>query len=111
MHVCLNLAIPCNISEIVDPANGSVSIIGLNAIYTCNTGYTLNGSMIKTCGNDKKWSLETPICESEPLYISFRLIFHYIILLLIIINNIYCICIIIYTVIFRLVAHACLVAL
>ena len=79
--VCYNnmyLAIPCNISEIMNPVNGNVSIDGLTATYTCNTGYILNGTEKRICGNDTKWSpLDTPICESKSLYISFCLIFHY----------------------------------
>ena len=59
----LNLVIVCNTSEILDPANGNVSSDGLTATYTCNTGYILNGPMIRICGGDGRWSLDTPTCD------------------------------------------------
>ena len=60
-------AISCSITdtEIAPPANGRVSIDGLTYTYTCNPGYTLNGSMTRTCGDDGTWSSTAPTCESK----------------------------------------------
>ncbi len=33
------------------------------AIYTCVTGYTLNGGSTRTCGSDGVWSGLAPVCQ------------------------------------------------
>ena len=68
MHVILNTAaIPCSITnpEIWPPANGRISFDGLTVTYTCNTNYTLNGPITRTCGDNGKWSLTAPTCEGK----------------------------------------------
>ncbi len=50
---------------IAPPANGRVLIDGLTVTYTCNPGYTLNGSVTRTCEDDGTWSLTAPTCESK----------------------------------------------
>ena len=35
------------------------------ATYTCNTGYTLNGGSIRTCGSDEMWSGLASTCRGE----------------------------------------------
>ena len=37
---------------------------GSTAMYSCNTGYTLNGINTVTCENGM-WSPDAPICESR----------------------------------------------
>ena len=34
------------------------------AVYTCNTGYVLNGNITRTCQEDTNWSGSEPTCES-----------------------------------------------
>ena len=62
-------AVNCNISEIVGPAKGRVSVEGVNAIYTCDTGYTLVGRRIRACNSSGNWEATTPTCQSEPVII------------------------------------------
>ncbi len=72
MHVILNTAaIPCSITEpeIGNPVNGRVSFDSLTVTYTCNTGYTLNGPMTRTCGENGTWSSTAPICEGKLIVI------------------------------------------
>ena len=35
------------------------------AIYSCDTGYTLNGGSTRTCQSDRTWSGSAPTCEGE----------------------------------------------
>ena len=47
----------------VDTSNGTT--FESTATYTCDTGYTLSGSQIRTCGADKSWDLSAPGCERK----------------------------------------------
>ena len=42
--------------------NGQVREEGLEAIYTCNLGYSLVGDSIRSCLSNKTWSSSAPIC-------------------------------------------------
>ncbi len=35
------------------------------ATFTCDTGYTLNGGITRTCGSDGVWSGSTPVCQRK----------------------------------------------
>ena len=77
MHVILNTAaIQCSITdpEIGPPANGRLLFDGLTVTYTCNTGYTLNGSITRTCGENRTWSSTTPTCDGKIIFIHSSLI-------------------------------------
>ena len=54
-----------------DPANGNVNLSGdtlrQTAEYTCNTGFSLVGDSILTCGPDGQWSGNPPVCEGKHL--------------------------------------------
>ena len=49
----------CQCDVLQDPDNGQVSNA---AIYSCNEGYNLTGSSIRTCGFDGTWSGTAPTC-------------------------------------------------
>ena len=60
------LVVDCG--PLTNPDNGQVSTssgttFGSRATYTCDTGYTLSGSQIRTCGADGVWTLITPVCD------------------------------------------------
>ena len=48
---------------VTNPANGRVSIEGVTATYTCDTGYSLVGSRTRTCGPSGNWSTAAPTCQ------------------------------------------------
>ena len=48
--------------------NGAVDTSGgtnykCTAVYTCNTGYVLNGMVARTCQEDGMWSGSEPTCD------------------------------------------------
>ena len=50
--------------------NGAVDTSGgtnykCTAVYTCNTGYALNGNITRTCQEDGMWSGSEPTCDGE----------------------------------------------
>ena len=50
--------------------NGAVDTSGgtnykCTAVYTCDTGYVLNGNITRTCQEDANWSGSEPTCEGE----------------------------------------------
>ena len=61
------LAITC--PDLENPANGAVTGNGMNpgdtATYTCISGYELVGADTLTCGSDRIWSPEPPVCTRE----------------------------------------------
>ena len=44
---------------------GSNFTVGANVSYSCNGGYTLVGSAIRTCQSDGLWSGELVICVDK----------------------------------------------
>ena len=65
---------PTTCPDLTVPANGMISYnmgtanlrpVDTVATYTCNTGYTLTGDSISTCGSDGVWSSDAPVCQSE----------------------------------------------
>ncbi len=71
--------IECDV--LTDPANGQVNIssgtiFGSTATYSCNNGYTLSGSVSRTCGASGFWSGSEPTCEgiARPIIINIILI-------------------------------------
>ena len=35
------------------------------AVYTCDTGYVLNGNITRTCQEDTNWSGSEPTCDGK----------------------------------------------
>lgn len=58
-----------NCGELQDPDFGSVAFTTTtfrsNATYTCDDGYLLNGTALRTCQADRNWSEEEPSCQRE----------------------------------------------
>ena len=52
-----------------NPVNGQVEFndarVGSVANYSCNVGYTLNGTSTRTCEADGEWSGDPPTCDRE----------------------------------------------
>ena len=59
--------------ELSAPANGIVSVTGQRsgdtATYTCNSGYDLVGSEVRTCQPSGMWSGFEPSCAGKRLKI------------------------------------------
>ena len=59
---CLNLT---------NPANGRVTVTTISfngvATYSCNTGYTLSGSVTRACLSSGAWSGSVPTCNASKL--------------------------------------------
>ena len=55
--------------NITTPDNGSVVVSGYSesstATFSCDEGYSLNGSEILHCGSDGQWSQDEPTCEGR----------------------------------------------
>jgi CUB/sushi domain-containing protein len=55
-----------NCPALTSPANGSVSVPdaspGSTAVYYCDPGYNLSGSMTRTCQPDGTWNVPEPSC-------------------------------------------------
>jgi len=52
---------------VTKPVFGQVSVVsqtsyGHNATFSCNTGYSLQGSEIRACGSNGQWSGTQPTC-------------------------------------------------
>ena len=70
VHMYLYVGISCGQPD--SPSNGQVNTSagtssGDVARYSCNTGYTLNGTAERTCQANREWSGSVPTCESEIL--------------------------------------------
>ena len=50
------------------PENGAVVYrsvqVGSVAVYSCNDGYVLSGSALRTCEGDGSWSGQAPVCNT-----------------------------------------------
>ena len=59
------VGVDCGLLE--PPPNGQVvtmgTTLGSRAMYTCNVGYTLLGSVTRVCGADRLWSGSEPTCS------------------------------------------------
>ena len=71
-YTCLavdpQLVVDCG--SLPGPTNGAVSTSsGTNendtAIYSCETGYNLNGEIIRTCEDDGQWAPDEPTCDRK----------------------------------------------
>ena len=64
MYHAFSAAIEC--PELRDIANGAVTVIsrtvGSRAVYSCVSGYTLEGDRFRECQADGQWSGEEPVC-------------------------------------------------
>ena len=54
--------------SLTGPANGQVDLtsgttFGLNATYSCNTGYNLVGVITRTCQATGEWPNSAPTCQ------------------------------------------------
>ena len=72
MHLVLFLLIPAvGCGDPGTPANGqrSLSSTTYNSVvtYTCDVGYTLQGSNSRTCQSDGQWSGSVPQCNGTCL--------------------------------------------
>ncbi len=78
VHVPVAIIIEIACSDLPSLVNGNIDYSGAEspgsrpvdtvATYTCNSGYTLNGSSTRTCrsdGNDIVWSRSAPICQRK----------------------------------------------
>ena len=63
---CSDLTVPAN--GMISYNMGTVSLRPVNTVatYTCDPGYTLNGSTsTRTCGSDGLWSGSAPTCQRK----------------------------------------------
>ena len=63
----LNLLV-VNCGPLSNIPNGAVDTSGgtnykCTAVYTCDTGYVLNGNIKRTCQEDANWSGSEPTCD------------------------------------------------
>ena len=60
-----------NCGELRDPENGRVSfdntLLGAEATYSCDNGFTLEGIPLRMCGSDGLWAGGSPTCSGEEL--------------------------------------------
>ncbi len=54
---CVNLPADFN--------NGSISIVGTTATYSCRAAFNIKGDKNRSCTGDGDWTGEEPICEGE----------------------------------------------
>ncbi len=78
--IILNFLIPIVIEcqeVLVDPENGAVAFNSITfqseAMYSCNTGYDLEGSSTAVCQSNAMWSNGPPFCDSKSRSIYSRL--------------------------------------
>ena len=57
--VCPSLSLTNGMVSYSDPTLG----VGSEATYSCDTGYTLNGVMTRTCESGETWSGSDPTCK------------------------------------------------
>ena len=64
---CFHAVVNCG--DLGAPTNGqrTLSSTTYNSVvtYTCDVGYTLQGSNIRTCESDGQWSRSVPQCNGE----------------------------------------------
>lgn len=64
LYGCLNEQ-DCNVLE------GTKVELGYYLIYSCNSGYNLNGTTVVTCSFQGKWQPAIPICTGIKLIIKY----------------------------------------
>ncbi len=67
-YLYIHTVIECG--PLTPPTNGQVdtssgTTFGNTATYSCNSGYTLTGTAVRSCGADGMWTLSEPVCEGE----------------------------------------------
>lgn len=71
VHVLLMLIV-VDCGPLSPIGNGRVNVssttFGSNAMYSCNTGYTLKGNDNRTCTGNGTWSAVTPTCDRTYCY-------------------------------------------
>ena len=57
---------------LLDPANGMVMLTGRDpgsmALYSCEMGFMLEGTMTRTCQSDGSWSGTEPTCVCKCIF-------------------------------------------
>ena len=67
MYIFLSISTVCNTP--MKPVNGDVYSDGLTAIYSCRTGFTMEGAEKRYCGTDGSgWNETEPTCSKFPLH-------------------------------------------
>ena len=66
---CIIICTVINCGNLPMITNGEVDTSGgtnykCTAVYTCDTGYVLNGNITRTCQEDANWSGNEPTCDS-----------------------------------------------
>jgi hypothetical protein len=51
-------------SRLENPVNGNVTVSGNTAHYKCNADYYIEGSVLRTC-KDQKWTGSAPLCTKQ----------------------------------------------
>lgn len=63
----LSLSLVGGCGQLESPVNGKVHLSGTNigdtATYTCQQGFTLNGSPLRVCDTDGQWTNSQPTCD------------------------------------------------
>lgn len=61
--------------DLMDPIDGTVSITSRNldgsALYQCDSGFSLAGSLLRLCHASESWSGSAPTCQRESSFILF----------------------------------------
>jgi hypothetical protein len=65
-----DLKMACTCSSLPDISDGTVTqpevaTVGTTASYKCNPTFVLDGSSVRTCLPDGRWSGREPTCRSE----------------------------------------------
>ena len=67
MYSLISVAIDCG--PLDSPDNGIVRVegttVGSFAKYTCNSGFKLSGSDMRTCQATGEWSGRAPVCQCK----------------------------------------------
>ncbi len=71
MH-CMNIYAVANCGFLSNPVDGQVSFepdgfttFNSRAVYTCNSGFTLDGDDTRVCQADETWSGSAPKCRRK----------------------------------------------
>ena len=59
--------------NLTSPENGQVDVLSIevngSAVFTCDSGYSLNGSSSVECQENGEWSEQPPICQGKQLIV------------------------------------------